>query len=105
MAPSFVPQVKNTSDVQNVDQEFLEEAPEETPVQASDLAVLACEEGNFDNFTFVNENNMSELEGVQNGNGTRAQTELQHLKNSFAEPGVPSFVNSANDDSQQAGAA
>ena len=40
------------------------EPPEETPVQASDLAGLGGDEDNFDNFTYVNENNFSEIEGA-----------------------------------------
>ena len=69
--PPFVPQVENSSDVQFVDQEFLVEPPEETPVQASDLAGLGGEEGDFDNFTYVNENKFSEIEGASGGNEIR----------------------------------
>lgn len=55
--PPFVPQTSRASDVSYVDPEFLAEAPEETPILDSHLAAMA--EGEFDNFTFVNENNMS----------------------------------------------
>ena len=48
--------------MRNVDKEFLGEAPEETPVQASELAALASDGGDFDNFTYVNANNFSEIE-------------------------------------------
>lgn len=57
--PPFVPSVSRTSDVSNVDPEFLAETPTETPVQPSQLAAMASEDGDFDNFTFVNENNLS----------------------------------------------
>ena len=52
--PPFVPSVTKTSDVSNVDPEFLAETPTETPVQPSQLAAMASEDGDFDNFTFVN---------------------------------------------------
>jgi len=57
--PSFVPTTERASDVSNVDPEFLAEAPEETPVQDSYLVAMAKEDGDFDNFTYVNQNNLS----------------------------------------------
>jgi len=59
--PPFVPTVQEVSDVSNVDPEFLAENPAETPVLDSQLAALAQSEGDFDNFTYVNVNNLSEL--------------------------------------------
>lgn len=67
MTPPFIPVVKDSSDVQNVDKEFLVQAPEETPVQASELANMASEEGDFDNFTYVNQNKFSEIENATGG--------------------------------------
>ena len=48
----------------NVDPEFLAEVPEETPVQDSYLVAMAKEDGDFDNFTYVNQNNLSQLEAA-----------------------------------------
>ena len=45
----------------NVDPEFLAEAPEETLVEPSQLADMASKDGDFDNFTYANPNNFSEL--------------------------------------------
>ena len=62
ISPPFVPQTQQASDVSTVDPEFLAEAPEETPVQDSYLVAMAKEDGDFDNFTYVNENHLSQLE-------------------------------------------
>ena len=43
---------------------------------------MAKEEGDFDNFTYVNENNLSAIEQAQNSMMQRPQTEL-NLKSSF----------------------
>lgn len=67
MIPPFIPVVEDSSDVRNVDKEFLVQAPEETPVQSSELANMASEEGDFDNFTYVNQNKFSELENATGG--------------------------------------
>ena len=79
--PPFVPNTQAVSDVSNVDPEFLAEAPTETPVQPSQLAAMAAEDGDFDNFTYVNANNLSDL--VPSATGTshvRPSTELIDLK-------------------------
>ena len=60
--PPFVPTTARASDVSNVDPEFLAEVPEETPVQDSYLVAMAKEDGDFDNFTYVNQNNLSAIE-------------------------------------------
>ena len=73
--PPFVPQTQRASDVSNVDPEFLREVPEETPVQDSYLVAMAKEDGDFDNFTYVNENHMSALEQAST-NQNRLQTEM-----------------------------
>ena len=76
------------SDVSNVDPEFLAEAPTETPVQPSQLAAMAQEDGDFDNFTYVNSNKFSDLVPAANGSSkqtdVRPSTELINLKQSFA---------------------
>ena len=100
ITPPFVPDVEDSSDVQNVDKEFLSEMPEETPVQQSELAAMASEEGDFDNFTYVNENKFSEIESGTNDQLRRNQTELLNMRNSFAVVGDPQ-----EDDAQQAGIA
>ena len=61
ISPPYVPQTSRKSDVSNVDPEFLAETPEETPVQDSQLAAMAGEDGEFDNFTYVNQHNLSEI--------------------------------------------
>ena len=90
--PPFVPNTQAVSDVSNVDPEFLAEVPTETPVQPSQLAAMAQQDGDFDNFTYVNENNLSEL--VPGGSNTsshvRPSTELINLKQSFAADRPPS---------------
>ena len=57
--PPFKPQTTNITDVQNVDPEFLAEPPEETPVDSSELLKRSEMDGEFDNFTYVNEQNLS----------------------------------------------
>lgn len=81
ITPPYVPQTQQAADVAFVDPEFLAETPEETPVQDNFLVKMAGEDGEFDNFTYVNEHNLSEL--VQDRNANRHHTELQHLKASF----------------------
>ncbi len=83
--PPFVPSTRQASDVSNVDPEFLAEAPEETPVQDSELAAIASEHGDFDNFTYVNVHNMSEFSHGKHDNYKRPSTELLDLKASFAQ--------------------
>lgn len=83
------------SDVSNVDPEFLAETPEETPVLESALAAMASEDGDFDNFTFINKHNMSELAPDSNYSGstkhnTGRATDVPHLKSSFAFSAVES---------------
>lgn len=79
--PPYVPQTQQADDVAFVDPEFLAEAPEETPVQDNFLVKMAGEDGEFDNFTYVNEHNLSEL--VQDRNANRHLTEMHGLKQSF----------------------
>lgn len=50
--PPFVPTTNQASDVSNVDPDFLAETPNETPVQPSELAAMANQDGDFDNFTY-----------------------------------------------------
>jgi hypothetical protein len=85
----FVPGIKEKSDVSNVDPEFLNETPEETPVVDSILAAVAGEDGDFDNFTYKNPNYIdSELDQVPFGGDRntvkRPMTEILDLKQSFA---------------------
>ena len=84
--PPFVPNTQAVSDVSNVDPEFLAEAPTETPVQPSQLAAMAQEDGDFDNFTYVNENKFSDLVPSDSNSNShvRPSTELLNLKQSFA---------------------
>ena len=71
-------------------------------MQTSELAALACEEGDFDNFTYVNENNFSEIEAASNGQ-VRPQTELLNLRSSFARPGAASSCSNDSEDKQKQG--
>ena len=59
--PPFVPDVSTEDDVSKIDPEFLAEVPHETPAENSALMKTLAEETNFDNFTFVNENNLSRI--------------------------------------------
>ena len=77
----FIPQIREDSDVSNVDPEFLAEVPQETPYEQSQLAGMANEDGDFDNFTYANPNQMSVIERQT---ATRPQTELLNLRSSFA---------------------
>jgi hypothetical protein len=80
IAPPFVPTIKEVSDVSNVDPEFLAESPTETPVIESALAAMAQREGDFDNFTYVNEHNLSELQAsIDAPDYRRPMTELVSL--------------------------
>ena len=114
IAPPFVPVVHEASDVSHVDPEFLQEVPLETPVQDSQLAALAQSEGDFDNFTYVNEHNLSELQeqefATTGRSSKRPQTELLNLKASFMNCDDDELQHAAaqqmgGGDSQQAGAA
>lgn len=60
--PPFVPRTTQTSDTSNVDPDFLAEAPEETPLDDNALLQMAHNDGDFDNFTYVNEHNLSEID-------------------------------------------
>ena len=59
LAPPFIPGVSEVDDVSKIDPEFLAETPHETPVQNSALMRTLAEETQFDNFTYVNEQNLS----------------------------------------------
>ena len=59
--PPYIPGVTEADDVSKIDPEFLAEVPHETPVENSALMKTLAEETNFDNFTFVNENNLSRI--------------------------------------------
>ena len=56
-----MPDVSTEDDVSKIDREFLAEVPHETPAESSALMKTLAEETNFDNFTFVNENNLSRM--------------------------------------------
>ena len=69
--PPFKPAIKADTDVQNVDPEFLAEPPEETPVVDNELLKRSAMDGEFDNFTYINQSNMSEIDRItstQSGN-------------------------------------
>ena len=79
MEPPFRPNTRNETDVSNVDPEFLAEAPEETPVMDSELLKLSARDGDFDNFSFVNKHNLSEVDRASSvqGGKNRAKTEFR----------------------------
>jgi hypothetical protein len=66
--PPFVPKTTGVHDTQNVDDDFLGEMPEETPILESELTknMNRDSQGNdyFTNFSFVNQEN---LESFQTG--------------------------------------
>ena len=108
ISPPYVPQTSRKSDVSNVDPEFLAETPEETPVQDSQLAAMAGEDGEFDNFTYVNQHNLSELsQGPNNfaAGSNRPQTEIMDLKSSFAiqpdDQSKPAFGTGATEEASE----
>lgn len=51
------------------------------------MAALAQSEGDFDNFTYINQHNLTEMPSADlyKGSETRPQTELLNLKSSFTE--------------------
>lgn len=49
---------QSTRDTNNVDEEFLQEAPQETPVMDNALMRVHNKSELFDNFSYVNETNM-----------------------------------------------
>ena len=73
--PPFIPGVSDTDDVSNVDPEFLAEVPADTPLENHALMQQFQDESNFDNFTYVNENNNLTMVGSQAGR-------LSHLDSS-----------------------
>ena len=58
ISPPYVPKTNGDSDTGNVDDEFLNEAPEETPAEMNALMQLHNTDSLFDNFSYVNESNM-----------------------------------------------
>jgi hypothetical protein len=56
--PPFVPRTTGVSDTGNVDDEFLNEMPEETPAEMNALLTIHNSDALFDNFSFVNESNI-----------------------------------------------
>ena len=59
MKPPFKPSTTTATDVSNVDPEFLAEMPEETPVEDNELLKMSEADGDFDNFTYVHQHNLS----------------------------------------------
>lgn len=56
--PPFVPKTTGDRDTGNVDDEFLNEMPEETPAEMNALLAIHNSDALFDNFSFVNESNI-----------------------------------------------
>ena len=86
--PPYRPKTEANTDVSNVDPEFLAEVPEETPLEHSELLKLSEQDGDFDNFTYVNQNNLSELDRRELGSDVvRPMTEApkHDFKQSFQE--------------------
>ena len=69
---SFVPEpiqalldeLEVTFDKYKDDPEFLAEPPEETPVVDNELLKRSAMDGEFDNFTYINQSNMSEIDRI-----------------------------------------
>lgn len=53
-----MPQVEDSGDVFNIDKEFLNEAPTETPIEENPLLKQHNTADLFDKFSFVNEDNL-----------------------------------------------
>lgn len=72
--PPFKPECESESDVQNVANEFLDEMPQETPLEDNAFTKMASEDGDFDNFTYVNGNYLSQMnqsDDLHDGEGDR----------------------------------
>lgn len=92
--PPFKPAIKADTDVQNVDPEFLAEPPEETPVVDNELLKRSAMDGEFDNFTYINQSNMSEIDRItttQSGNTIHPLTNFH--KESFKDDNSEFFGN------------
>lgn len=66
ISPPYVPKTNGDSDTGNVDDEFLNEAPEETPAEMNALMQLHNTDSLFDNFSFVNESNIKSERSTTN---------------------------------------
>lgn len=64
-----MPRTTGVSDTSNVDDEFLNEMPEETPMEANVLLTIHNSDAMFENFSFVNESNI-----IKTDPNTTAQT-------------------------------
>lgn len=58
VVPPFIPETHGSTDTSNVDSEFTDEMPQETPVMESDLST---NRDVFDNFSFVNDSNVPKM--------------------------------------------
>jgi len=86
--PPFKPSTTTATDVSNVDPEFLAEMPEETPVEDNELLKMSEADGDFDNFTYVHQNNLSQIDSLRGDeNEVRAKTEAHYgnMKKSFQD--------------------
>lgn len=77
MTPPFIPGVSEVDDVSKIDPEFLAEVPHETPVQNSALMRTLQDETQFDNFTYVNEQNLSMI-GSEAGAGLDQSSQINN---------------------------
>ena len=80
MTPPFIPGVSEVDDVSKIDPEFLAEVPHETPVQNSALMRTLQDETQFDNFTYVNEQNLS-MVGSEAGLDQSSQINKSAIRN------------------------
>lgn len=60
--PPYIPRTTGVGDTGNVDEEFLNEMPEETPCEMNALLTIHNSDALFDNFSFVNESNIKSVE-------------------------------------------
>merc|ERR1712087_1103148 len=81
MEPPFRPQTESSRDTTNVDEEFLNEDPKETPVEMCPIAANHNRESLFENFSFVNENSLAA------GGGSKATSSLKIERKSSFEDG------------------
>ena len=84
-----MPRTTGVGDTGNVDDEFLNEMPEETPAEMNALLALHNSDALFDNFSFVNESNIYKTTDNSTGQADESQGKVGRVrKNSFDEPAL-----------------
>jgi len=81
-----VPRTTGVGDTGNVDDEFLNEMPTETPAEMNALLEIHNSDALFDNFSFVNESNIIKTTNPSSNQTDESQGKVGRVrKNSFYE--------------------